>query len=629
MNNFSIPYKLAIQKKQTIVSKSLLIQMQKQSYSNENTRAFINYKNVNQVTISFYKINHNQTELFRNSFYSKDSLTDVVIKRHKAVATKNYELLNKKDYFQYTTEVVLPQLTTGNYLVYFESDSDTENKKSFAYETINITNLTVLASQKNETEIFQVLDRKTGKPIENVSIQRTNQTIQTDKNGLASYIKEKNQNYYEPILFTTDNDTLLVTKNYMPYYDEYDVKDDETNKGRVEFYLDRAIYRPGQTVYYKGIAFHKKGSTTTIVAKTSFKITVKDVNNNDFKEFEIITNEFGSFSGEFILPKTGLTGNFNIQAEEPDDYEKDAVYNKESDEHPFWDNVDFNFSQINFKVEEYKRPKFEVRFEPITKSYRINQNIHVKGIAKAFSGSNITDAKVTYTITKFTSYFRNFYNNEQKEVIVTSETKTDPSGNFVIEFHAKSVPSATKEQLPIFNYRINATVTDLNGETHSTETIVKVGYHDLILSASIPNQIETKNNNEILLSSTNLNGTFLATKGEIKIYYVRPFLDKFKARIWSKPEIESITDEEFERLFPYENNTKIIADSLIETIVFSKKVDTSTDKKLVLDFISKYKSGEYKVVFSARDAFDNNIESKSNFRLLQSNDKYDQSKLFT
>lgn len=632
IKNYSNSYRQAVQKKQDIISKSLYFQMQKQSYPNENTRAFINYKNINQVAISFYKINHNQTEQFRNSFHSKDSLANAIIKNKKAITSKKHELLNKKDYFQYTTEVILPQLRTGNYLVYFESDSDTENKKAFAYETITISNIAVLANQKDTIRNFQILDRKTGKPLENVSIKLDDQTLETDKNGLASYTKNKKRNNNETILFTKENDTLSITNYYIAHKNEYNPTARENTKSKVEFYLDRAIYRPGQTVYYKGIAFEKKSNETAIVAKTSFNISVSDVNNKVFKTFEVITNEFGSFSGEFILPKTILTGNFRIKAEKPVNYKKDNIYNNDKNSHPFWDAVIFENSQISFKVEEYKRPKFEVRFEPVTKSYQVNQNITITGNANAFTGSSISDAKVKYTVSVFPYEFngRGYYlKNGKSKNIATAETQTDASGKFSINFKAEPFENYKKENLPIFEYHIKATVTDINGETHSANTIVKVGYHDLILSATIPEQIETKNKNEILLSSTNLNGAFLATKGEIKIYYIRPLINKFKARIWSKPEIESITDEEFERLFPYENNTKTIADSLIEKLIFSKKIDTSTDKKLVLDFISKYKSGEYKVVFWAKDIFDNKIETKSKFRLIQNNDKYNLSRLFT
>ncbi|GGA63820.1 hypothetical protein GCM10008015_00900 [Flavobacterium palustre] len=632
VNNFSNSYKLAIQKKQVIDSKSLNIQMLKQSYSDENTRALISYKNINQVNISFYKINQNQLELFRKQQFIKDSVVDIIIQKQNPVATKNYSLLNKKDYFGYTTEVVLPQLKTGSYLVYFESDSDIKDKKAFAYETITVSNIAVLATQKDTIRYFQVSDRKTGKPLEKVNIKLENTTIQTDANGTASYSKEKNRNNYETILFIKEQDSLSVSNYYVAYNNEYNPTIQEKDKGRVEFYLDRAIYRPGQTVYYKGIAFQKKDNVNSIVAKTSFKIIVKDVNHNTFKEFEITTNEFGSFSGEFVLPKTGLTGNFRIEAYEPDDYEKDIVYNKDIDEHPFWDQITFQNSQISFKVEEYKRPKFEVRFDPVTQSYQVNQDVTVNGIAKAFAGSSISDATVKYEVSIYTYEFTNrgyHLRNGKSKNITIAETRTDASGKFKIDFKAEPVENFKKENLPIFEYHIKASVTDINGETHSANSTVKVGYHDLILGTTIPQQIETKNKNEIIPSSTNLNGNFLATKGEIKIYFIRPLIDKFKPRIWEKPEIDGISNEEFERLFPYENNIKTVADSLTQTLVFSKKIDTQTDKNLLLDFISNYKSGDYKVVFSAKDAFDNNITTQSNFRLIQSNDKYNLSKLFT
>ncbi|WP_431243105.1 carboxypeptidase-like regulatory domain-containing protein [Flavobacterium sp. P21] len=188
---------------------------------------------------------------------------------------------------------------------------------------------------------------------------------------------------------------------------------------------------------------------------------------------------------------------------------------------------------------------------------------------------------------------------------------------------------ANKAQLPIFTYEIEVSVTDINGETHDSGTSVKVGYHDLILEASLPNKIQTKDKNNILLTSTNLNGEFKAIKGEVKMYFVRPFLNKFKTRELEKPEIETISDEDFEKLFPFEITGKEFLEEPKETLVYSKKVDTEKDKMIPLDFISNYKSGNYKIVFSANDSFKNSIEATTNFELTQSNDKYDSSKLFT
>ncbi|TDE00180.1 MG2 domain-containing protein [Flavobacterium sandaracinum] len=633
INNRSNAHKIALQKIQNIQAKSLNIQLQKFSYENENTRAFIRYKNLNQLSISFFKIDQNTTKDFRNSPHNKDSLVAAIIKNKKAIASKNYALEEKNNYFEYSTEVLLPQLKTGSYLVYFESDSDLKNTKAFAYETITVSNITVLTSENDKKENYQVLDRKTGKPLENVSIKLLNQTIITDKSGNATYTKKNNNRNYSLIEFTTETDSLLLNSRYSYYNNDYDYEtlENQKAKGKVEFYLDRAIYRPGQTVYYKGIAFRKDQDKTSVVAKTAFKITIKDPNGSVLKEFEAVTNEYGSFSGEFLLPKSGLTGNFRITADEPDE-STNFVFIKTKDEHPFWDNVNYENSQISFQVEEYKRPKFEVTFEPFKNAYQVNQKVSVNGLARAFAGSNISDAKVTYKVSLIPYTLNNgyYYNqNGKSESILVGETTTDASGKFDINFIAKPFENTSKKQLPIFEYSISASVTDSNGETHQAQTNVRVGYHSLTLTATIPNRIETKNKNEIEVKSTNLNGEFLATKGEIKLYYVSPFTTKFKPRVFPQPEIESISAEDFEQLFPYEDNNQPNASKPTETLVFSKKIDTEKDKKVALDFISNYKSGNYKVVFSAIDTFENPIETSTNFQLIQSKDKIDSSKLFT
>ncbi|MCZ8227985.1 MG2 domain-containing protein [Flavobacterium sp.] len=627
-NNNSNTYKLAIQKKDELLSKTIQVQLQKYIYNKENARAFIRYKNTNNLTISIFKINNNKIAEFYTISQNQDSLATQIVTNKKPSITKKYDLVDKKDYFEYTTEILLPQLETGSYLVYFESDTNSKDKKGYGYETITVSNISVLANSKENTEYFTVLDRKTGKPLEDVTIKLLNQTLKTDKKGIAFYTKEINNDGYESITFSTKNDTLFLQKGYLHNRSVYKQNIAIKSIGKVEFYLDRAIYRPGQTVYYKGIAIQKKKNKSSIIPHTTFKITIQDPNYSDFKQFNIITNEFGSFSGEFVLPKTGLTGNFRIIANEPDDYDKDVSNNKIKDEHPFWDNVDFKNSELYFRVEEYKRPKFEVTFEPKKQSLQVNHSVSVKGTAKAFAGSTISDAKVTYTITRFTTSFQNYYNNESEETLVSSETKTDASGKFSIDFIAQPSKNASKEQLPVFNYRIDASVTDSNGETHTAQTILKVGYHDLILNASIPNSIETKNKNEITLSSTNLNGEFKAAKGEIKLYFVSPFSKKFKDRIFPMPEISAITDVDFERLFPYETNERPIAKPT-EIVVFSKKIDTEKDKNLDLDFISDYQSGNYKVVFSAKDSFENPIETVSNFSIIQNKNIYSPNKLFT
>ncbi|UQD56047.1 MG2 domain-containing protein [Flavobacterium sp. K5-23] len=621
IKNRSNAHKIAGQKKQNIEDKVLNIQLLQNSYQNENTRAFISSKNVNNLSVSFFKIDNTTLAILNNWRKERDSLAAGIIEKNILVKSINYSLTNKNDYFNYTTEIVLPQLEIGTYMVYFESDSDLKNTKAFAYQTIIVSNLSVLTSFENNTDYYQVLDRKTGNPIEKASIKFNNTELTTDKNGDAFFKRgDNNYNNFE-ITITKENDTLITYKR-ADNYNTIKIKEDP--KAKVEFYLDRAIYRPGQTVYYKGIAFREddERTETKVVPNVLIKIILKDHNNKEIQNFEVTTNSFGSFSGEVILPKNGLSGNMTLEAGRPDDTE---------DEDPFWDKVKFENSRINFKLEEYKRPKFEVYFEPNKQNNLINQNIKVEGTAKSFSGANISDSKVTYRI----SY--EVYNNNQDSyiyrgqggVIGTGETTTNASGKFTINFLAKADDRFPKENLPVFSYRITADVTDSNGETHSSTNTINVGYHTINLKINAPKEINTKDKNALEISTKNLNGQFVAVKGEINLYFIRAFPNKIKPRTWPIPEIETIAKPEFEKLFPFENNEKPITGKETGTLVYSRKIDTEKDKNIALDFISNYKSGYYKAILTAVDENNFPLESQAIIEVNQSAEKLNHNKIFT
>ncbi|MGG7034434.1 MAG: MG2 domain-containing protein [Flavobacterium sp.] len=632
-NDRSDIYKLANLKKQKITSKRLTIQLQKYIYNQENTRAFIEYENVDNLKISFYKINQKKLKEFEWNNYKKDSLTNDFISKNVPLKSTSNPLVNKKDYFTHTTEILLPQLETGSYLVYFETEG-VEGQKAYDSKTITVSDFILSSETKQNITTYQILNRKTGNPVENAKLKSDYFDLKTDKNGIARYKIEYNYDYKNSdIVITKENDTLQIgsTTSYNDYSDQNSDKSNKL-KARVQFFLDRAIYRPGQTVHYKGIAIQKKNDKSSTIANLTLKISIEDAKRNKIKEVEVTTNEFGSFSGQFVLPKNGLTGNFTIIANKPNDTEKDPKYNKKEEKHPFWDNLDdFENSEIRFKVEEYKRPKFEVIFEPNKETYLVNQNITVKGNAKAFAGNNVTGSKVAYTITRFTHYsnYLRPQNYKQPEILTTGETKTDENGKFSIEFIAKPSEKTKKEDLPIFAFEIKADVTDINGETRSNKTIVNVGYQSLKIGVTLPSIIETKDNNSLKISTTNLNGEFIPTQGELKFYFVKENQNKFKPRVWEKPEIAGISDEDFNKLFPYEinedKNPKLPSGTLIHTI----KVDTQKEKTIALDFLSNQKSGYYKVIFTATDKFNNKLESTTNFQLKQSKDLYDTNNPFS
>ena len=209
-------------------------------------------------------------------------------------------------------------------------------------------------------------------------------------------------------------------------------------------------------------------------------------------------------------------------------------------------------------MEEYKRPKFETSFEPITESYKVNDSVTVNGIAKAYAGSNITDAKVIYRVKRSVYYprwyyWRYSYRNTSPQEIAHGETKTDGSGKYSIGFKALPDNSTDKKSLPTFSYEVTADVTDINGETHSTTTFVTVGYHTLTANMMLANPLDKDvKDYKLNISTNNLNGQFVPAKGAVKMYKLKAPGSVLRPRMWAAPDYEGFTKEEFKKLYPHD-----------------------------------------------------------------------------
>lgn len=622
-------YKNAYLQKQRMLAKSVDVQLQKYVYDGENTRAFVKFKNTDSLFLKIFKI---PSEFqFENNAFNRDSIITELLKNAKFEKTAAYKLPNKNDLFSYSTEVLMPKLEKGKYLILFAVDeSRFAEKQIYNFTFLNVTDLAVLHKEKGNDDIFQIVNRKTGKPIEGAKIQLEDKQTKTDKNGHAKLIRTQykpNSDRRTELEISKGIDSLKIDF-FKGYYSEYS-EENETFTGDVKFYMDRAIYRPGQKAYVKAIALQNKNGVKSTVPNLTVYVEVYDADNNTIVEREYQTNEFGSFTFEFDIPKNGVTGEYIIEADEPDNLENDELYDPEEDEHLFWDNVDFSYNETIFSVEEYKRPTFKVEFNSTTETFAVNDTVQVSGKSISFSGVNLSDSQVSYSVQR-ESYANYHYRqgwSDESLTISKGETTTDSNGEFKIDFPALPYLNLKKENLPVFEYTVNVAVTDSRGETQTAETLVKVGYHTLELSAEIPSVLNTKNENSVKLSSSNLNGSFLATKGIIEIYFKTPLSNKLKKRIFSKPDIPGFTAEEFERLFPYEN-IGIEENKGLGTLVFSKEVNTEIDNEISLNFLKTNQTGNYTLIFSATDNLGNKIETSKDFKLLH-HDAFVSDRLFT
>ncbi|MDN3666693.1 alpha-2-macroglobulin [Algibacter miyuki] len=600
--------------KSTIERKSLEVTTENFLPIQQNARVLVKYKNIDALQFKAYKVSEKQIEKF-NKIYQKDEQW-AFINNLTATETWNNQLKDENDYQTHSTEILVPKLDNGWYLLVASTPTNSEN--NFAFADIQVSNMALVETETSEYKIFQIIDRNTGAPIENAKVELTydvdyskvSKTEQyTTKNLGDVKIEKSHSKWYRNVRLKVKSDDDLA------YFGDYYInrnydKQEETTTYKAFLFTDRSIYRPAQTVYFKGISMKTEANKSEVLANFDVKVKLFNSNYETINELALKTNEFGSVSGEFILPNTGLNGAYSIE-----------IINSSGPIHLS--------SRASFSVEEYKRPKFETTFKPVTETYKVNDKITVTGTALAYAGSNITDAKVVYRVHRKVNYprwyywYRPFFSSESQE-ITHGETTTNETGEFEILFDAMPDQSVDKTSLPIFNYEITADVTDINGETRSATTSVRVGYHALVANLSIDALLDkTNKNHEIKIDTKNLNGQFTPANGRIKIYKLEAPKSVLRPRPWQAPDYKQLSEDAFKSLFPHDAYTKEDQPQNWKKgeLLFDKTFDTNTKKTLQLGHIKSWASGQYIITLESKDKFGQLVKDETKTTLFSPHDK--------
>ncbi|WP_339838912.1 MG2 domain-containing protein [uncultured Maribacter sp.] len=566
--------------------------------TNITSRLLVRYKNFENLTLSAYKITKKQLKELDKLY--PEAKKQSFLKNLPIAKTWSASLKTENDFQTHSTEILMPALENGYYAIVAEPIDKKDSL--FSYATVQATNLAISETQTNTHQFYQVFDRTNGKPITNAEVifnyrknynSPSKQVIYfTDTKGSISIEKNKDSWNSIDVTIKKDNDTS--------YFGDYYIsrgysQNRETVNHTCFLFTDRSIYRPGQPLYFKGIAIRQENGKSSILDNKTIQVKLHDVNGQELQTKTLSTNEYGSVSGEFILPINGLTGMFSIHVDS--------------------DEIDLN-GYTSFSIEEYKRPKFETSFEPITETYKVNDSINVTGKATAYAGSSISDAKVVYRVKRIVNlprwyyWFRPYFNSTPQE-ITHGETTTDTSGNYQISFKAIPDNSIDKESLPTFNYEVTADVTDINGETRSTVTNVSVGYHALNVNLVILETIDkTIKNNTFSISSTNLNGEFVAATGNIKLYKLEAPDNVLRPRTWPAPDYAGFSKETFKELYPHDafENEDNPVNWKKGKVVWQSNFDTGTSIEMNFGKTKNWKSGKYSMELASKDKFGQTVK---------------------
>jgi uncharacterized protein YfaS (alpha-2-macroglobulin family) len=601
--------------RQEIKSSTLSITSEKHLPVQKHSKVLVSYKNIEKLFFNIYRISEKESEKLKKIYNNEHEIK--FINNLELVTKFNVTLKTENDYHEHTTEIVIPPLGNGKYLIYTSTFETPNSNSIYATSIIQSTDIAVIEDKRNDINIYQIVNRNSGKPLigakvnfKNYNTGRFNDPINlnytSDRNG---QIKFKTTNSFRNVVLTVRYNKEIA------FFGDFYLSERRNSYEKPEnvtihsfLFTDRSIYRPGQTVYYKGIFIEKNGSNSAPFANKSVKASLYNVNNEKINEFELQTNEFGAVSGAFILPNNGLLGQYSIRLSAK------GIINK--------------YAYIS--VEEYKRPKFEVAFEPVIETYKINDSITVKGTAIAFAGNNISNGSIKYRVHRKIQFPRWFYWNRpnfmvtEPQEITHGEAFTDAQGNFNITFKALPDKNINISDLPIFTYEISASVTAMNGETRSAETNVKIGYHALTAQIIIDDSID-KNNKENSLSivAKNLNNEIVPAKGIIRIYKLIAPKNVLRKRPWSSPDYQLLSKEEFKSKFPHEAFSK--EDDALNwkkgELVFETEFETSNAAKIELKRTKKWISGKYIIELEAKDKFDQTVTDKQLFTVFSNADK--------
>ncbi|HIB49194.1 MAG TPA: alpha-2-macroglobulin [Flavobacteriaceae bacterium] len=593
----------------TITNRQVTLQAETYLPIQQNSRVKITYSNTQAIQLSVYQFSAKQKEAL-SKIYDKEKKRNYI---EKLSLEKRWtqQLPDEGDYQNHSTEILLPGFSQGSYL-FLLTPTNTENKRLFDHTELQYTNIALVHSKDENQTLFQIVNRLNGQPIANAkcTIKELNRngktrTLSTNSKGFVTLRNSKNYtNYSVHVAHGNDSAQFNNYSSYARYSGN-----NETLTYHSALFTDRSIYRPGQTVYFKGIVFKKENNTSVVLPDQKLLVRLYDANYEDIAQLSLNTNEFGTVAGEFVLPVGVLTGQFHLQIGSADSKQ-------------------FS-SEIYFNVEEYKRPKFETNFKPITETYRVNDSIKVHGEAISFSGSTITNAQVGYKVTRKVNYPRWYYwgrniNYGEGQEITFGETTTNNKGEYTIDFKAIPDSSVDKAGQPVFQYEITADVTDINGETQSTTTIVNVGYHALTIQLQAPERIDKQDKNESLAIATkNLNGEKVAAEVNVTIYKLKAPENVLRARPWSAPDYQGFSEKRFKELFPhdpYKNEGEMQNWEQGEE-VFSKNIRTDDIDKIELGNLKRWKSGAYIIVAETNDKFGQEVISKAYIQLYSDKDE--------
>ncbi len=472
----------------------------------EKAWVHLDVRNLQNLKISISRLNITAD----NDYNAQDEATYKMLlkkttKLHQKDYSRNY--YGRPDYEEVKDSIEIGgNLPLGAYLMEVTSDNTGIAPQR---ELFYVSNLAVMIQQlPDDKHRYVVVNATDGQPIAGAKIELYDQwygfnmkkdkrtvhaRLTTDENGEA-YFKNVDGN----ILISTNNDKFTPAKGiYLSRDRYYERKDDKIEH---QLFTDRSIYRPGQTVHASAISYIvKKGLDASVPGKSmELNFILRDPNWKQVAEQKATTDEYGTASVDFELPKEGKTGQYSIS-------------------------VNGTASEY-FRVEEYKRPTFEITFPKVNEKYNWGDTVVVKASAKTYAGVPVQGAKVEYQVTRRNQLWW-WGAGSAGQLVKTDSCVTREDGTFDVEIPLEASLSGKDEadmsdfmrQARFFNFEVSAIVTDISGESHEGVMSLPLGTKPTILTVNLPKRIEADSLKTVTFAYRNASGMPISSRLKYRI----------------------------------------------------------------------------------------------------------------
>lgn len=466
----------------------------------------LNVRNLQNLKISISRLNITAD----NEYDAQDEATYKMLlkkttKLHQKDFSRNY--YGRPDYETVKDSIEIGgNLPLGAYLMEVTSDNTGIAPQR---ELFYVSNLAVMIQQlPDDKHRYVVVNATDGQPIAGAKIELYDQRydfktkkdkrivharLTTDENGEAYF-----KNVDGMVLISTNNDKFTPARDiYLSRTRYYEQKDNET---KYQVYTDRALYRPGQKVHATAISYIvKKGLDANVPGKSKeLKFILRDANLKQVAEQKATTDEYGTASVDFELPQGGQTGMYHVA-------------------------VDGRANRF-FRVEEYKRPTFEITFPKVNEKYNWGDTVVVKATAKTYSGVPVQGAKVEYQVTRRNQLWW-WGAGSAGQLVKTDSCVTREDGTFEVEIPLEASLSGKDEAdmsdfmriARFFNFEVSAIVTDISGESHEGVMSLPLGTKPTILTVNLPKRIETDSLKTVTFAYRNASGMPISSRLKYRI----------------------------------------------------------------------------------------------------------------